>query len=135
MSLHKEINLEVEICEHLAAHGWLYAEGDAATYDRARACGDRSESRLRPAREELDALILFKADMGAYQRLDTFLSQIFDYGNSAIISAMEANAALSSKALNSADVRRGIRELLLNHVGLWEALRERAEQDRNADPS
>ena len=30
MSLHKEINLEVEICEHLAAHGWLYAEGDAA---------------------------------------------------------------------------------------------------------
>jgi type I restriction enzyme R subunit len=37
MSLHKEINFEVEICEHLAAHGWLYAEGDAAGYDRARA--------------------------------------------------------------------------------------------------
>jgi type I restriction enzyme R subunit len=37
MSLHKEINLEVEICEHLAAHGWLHAEGDAAKYDRARA--------------------------------------------------------------------------------------------------
>ena len=30
MSLHKEINFEIEICEHLAAHGWLYAEGDAA---------------------------------------------------------------------------------------------------------
>ena len=30
MSLHKEINFEDEICEHLAAHGWLYAEGDAA---------------------------------------------------------------------------------------------------------
>ncbi len=30
MSLHKEINFETEICEHLAAHGWLYAEGDAA---------------------------------------------------------------------------------------------------------
>ena len=26
MSLHKEINFEDEICEHLAAHGWLYAE-------------------------------------------------------------------------------------------------------------
>lgn len=37
MSLHKEINLEVEICRHLAAHGWLHAEGDAARYDRSRA--------------------------------------------------------------------------------------------------
>ena len=37
MSLHKEISFEDEICEHLAAHGWLYAEGDAAKYDRARA--------------------------------------------------------------------------------------------------
>ena len=37
MSLHKEINFETEICQHLAAHGWLYAEGDAADYDRARA--------------------------------------------------------------------------------------------------
>ena len=37
MSLHKEISFELEICQHLAAHGWLYAEGDAAAYDRARA--------------------------------------------------------------------------------------------------
>jgi len=37
MSLHKEISFETEICQHLAAHGWLYAEGDAAGYDRARA--------------------------------------------------------------------------------------------------
>lgn len=37
MSLHKEISFETEICEHLAAHGWLYAEGDAAGYDRAQA--------------------------------------------------------------------------------------------------
>ncbi|MCK9991145.1 MAG: hypothetical protein RugAbin2_02159 [Rugosibacter sp.] len=37
MSLHKEISFESEICEHLASHGWLYAEGDAAGYDRARA--------------------------------------------------------------------------------------------------
>jgi type I restriction enzyme R subunit len=36
-SLHKEINLEVEICAYLAANGWLYAEGDAADYDRALA--------------------------------------------------------------------------------------------------
>jgi type I restriction enzyme R subunit len=37
MSLHKEIHFEEEVCEHLAAHGWLYAEGDAAHYDRALA--------------------------------------------------------------------------------------------------
>ena len=36
MSLHKEISFENEICAHLAAHGWLYADGDAASYDRAR---------------------------------------------------------------------------------------------------
>jgi type I restriction enzyme R subunit len=229
------------------------------------------DADIKAAREELDALVLFKADMGAYQRLYTFLSQIFDYGNTAIekraifyrrllpllefgreregidlskvvlthhrlknlgkrpmalnegespaldpvteagrgavreqakaylseiieqlndlfggdtteqdqlnyvrntirgkllesktlqqqalnntkeqfssspdfereqidaiISAMEANAALSSKALNSADVRRGIKELLLNHLGLWEALRERAGQSRDMDVS
>ncbi len=38
----------------------------------------------RAAQEELDALVLFKGDMGAYLRLYTFLSQIFDYGNTAI---------------------------------------------------
>ncbi len=37
MSLHQEIRFEEEICEHLAANGWLYAEGDAAGYNRARA--------------------------------------------------------------------------------------------------
>ncbi len=35
--LHKEINFEVEICDHLAANGWLYSQGDAASYDRTRA--------------------------------------------------------------------------------------------------
>ena len=37
MSIHKEISFEDEICAHLSANGWLYAEGDAAGYDRARA--------------------------------------------------------------------------------------------------
>ena len=35
MNLHKEVNFEREICEHLGAKGWLYAEGDAAQHDRA----------------------------------------------------------------------------------------------------
>ncbi|CFX18434.1 Type I site-specific restriction-modification system, R (Restriction) subunit and related helicase (fragment) [Candidatus Filomicrobium marinum] len=37
MSLHKEISFETEVCEYLAANGWLYAEGDGKDYDRARA--------------------------------------------------------------------------------------------------
>jgi len=37
MSLHHEISFESEICTHLADHGWLHAEGDAAHYDRKRA--------------------------------------------------------------------------------------------------
>ena len=37
MSLHKEIHFEDEICDDLAAHGWLHDPGDASTYDRARA--------------------------------------------------------------------------------------------------
>jgi len=35
-NLHKEVNFEIEICDHLTAHGWLYADHDA-DYDRARA--------------------------------------------------------------------------------------------------
>ncbi len=37
MDVHKEIAFEVEICQQLAANGWLYADGDAADYDRAKA--------------------------------------------------------------------------------------------------
>ncbi|MCF7220889.1 type I restriction endonuclease subunit R [Marilutibacter chinensis] len=35
MNLHQEHHFESEICRHLAANGWLYAEGDAAHHDRA----------------------------------------------------------------------------------------------------
>ena len=37
MTIHTEINFENAICEHLANHGWLYADGDASRYDLARA--------------------------------------------------------------------------------------------------
>ncbi len=35
MNLHKEIKFEDEICEHLAANGWLHNADDAKGYDRA----------------------------------------------------------------------------------------------------
>jgi hypothetical protein len=37
VSLHKENQLRDRDLHHLADHGWLYADGDAAAYDRARA--------------------------------------------------------------------------------------------------
>ena len=45
---------------------------------------NKDEKAIKAAQDELNALILFKSDMGAYIRLYTFLSQIFDYGNTAI---------------------------------------------------
>ncbi|MBX3480603.1 MAG: type I restriction endonuclease subunit R [Caulobacter sp.] len=39
------------------------------------------EKAAQSAREEMDALILFKGDMATFVRVYTFLSQIFDYGN------------------------------------------------------
>jgi type I restriction enzyme R subunit len=36
-NLHQEHHFEAEICKSLAANGWLYAEGDAAHYDRSNA--------------------------------------------------------------------------------------------------
>jgi type I restriction enzyme R subunit len=44
----------------------------------------RDEAAAKAAQDELNALILFKSDMGAFIRLYTFLSQIFDYGNTAL---------------------------------------------------
>ena len=37
MNLHHEHHFEQAICDHLAAHGWLYTDGDAANYDRTQA--------------------------------------------------------------------------------------------------
>lgn len=34
MTLHKEINFENDLCNHLSPNGWHYAEGDAASYSR-----------------------------------------------------------------------------------------------------
>jgi type I restriction enzyme R subunit len=56
-----------------------------AAQEALRAAQEKEdEAAIKTAQEELQALILFKADMGTYQRLYTFLSQIFDYGNTAI---------------------------------------------------
>jgi type I restriction enzyme R subunit len=45
---------------------------------------NNDEAAAKIAQDELNSLILFKTDLGAFIRLYTFLSQIFDYGNTAL---------------------------------------------------
>jgi type I restriction enzyme, R subunit len=44
----------------------------------------------------------------------------------AIIEALEAHTAMSTQAINSEEVRRGIKDIPLDHSRLWEELRERS---------
>ena len=46
--------------------------------------GLHDERTVQAAKDVLDALVLFKNDIGAFNRLYAFLSQIFDYGNTDI---------------------------------------------------
>ena len=45
----------------------------------------------------------------------------------AIIDALDAHTEMSTQALESEAVQRGLKDILLNNAGLYEALRERAE--------
>jgi type I restriction enzyme R subunit len=53
-----------------------------------------------------------------------FGSELMD----AIIGALDAHQSMSSQALNSAVVRDGIKDVLLNHTGLYEDLRDQGQQ-------
>jgi type I restriction enzyme R subunit len=56
-----------------------------AAQERFRAAIDTKDAAAaQKAQDELNALILFKRDMGAFLRMYSFLSQIFDYGSTAI---------------------------------------------------
>jgi len=56
----------------------------SAQADMTLAEEKHDEKAVRVAKDQLEALLLFKNDMGAYTRLYAFLSQIFDYGNTGI---------------------------------------------------
>ena len=59
----------------------------AAKLRREEAVDIDDDKAATVAQAEMDALTLFKADMGAFQRLYSFLSQIFDYGTRPLRSA------------------------------------------------
>jgi len=56
----------------------------AAQEERAAALNRSDDEAAQAAKDIMDALVLFKGDMGAYNRLYAFLAQIFDYGNTDI---------------------------------------------------
>lgn len=56
-----------------------------AAQERLRVADARNEAKVADdAKSELNGLVLFKHDMTVFQRMYAFLSQIFDYGNTAI---------------------------------------------------
>lgn len=56
-----------------------------AAQERLKAAREgRDDKAAKDAQDALSALLLFRNDMGAFLRLYSFLSQIFDYGNTAI---------------------------------------------------
>ena len=55
-----------------------------AQADKEQAESQNDEAATQAAKDAMAALILFKQDMGAFNRLYAFLSQIFDYGNTDI---------------------------------------------------
>jgi type I restriction enzyme R subunit len=59
----------------------LFKEARLA-YRQAEDANDKEA--LKRAKDELDALTLFRSDMGTYGRFYTFLSQIFDYNNTGL---------------------------------------------------
>ncbi len=57
-------------------------KAERAALQAARAKNDAKAEQA--AKDGMNALILFKRNLGAFLRVYTFLSQIFDYGNTAI---------------------------------------------------
>jgi type I restriction enzyme R subunit len=56
----------------------------AVMQDKENAEANGDSNAAKTAKDQLDSLMLFKNDMGAYVRLYAFLCQIFDYGNTDI---------------------------------------------------
>jgi type I restriction enzyme, R subunit len=59
----------------------LHRKYNAAQEALKAARESKNPTAEEKAKSELDALLLFQRDMGTYVRLYTYLSQIFDYGN------------------------------------------------------
>jgi type I restriction enzyme R subunit len=68
----------------------------------------------KAAKDELDALTLFRSDIGTYVRFYTFLCQIFDYGNT----ALEKRAMVFKRLLPLLEFEREVSTVDLSKVVL-----------------
>ena len=59
----------------------LLKQYKAAKEEFKEAEANKKEDAAKKAKDKMNALLLFRADIATYQRVYTFLSQIFDYGN------------------------------------------------------
>jgi type I restriction enzyme R subunit len=81
----KKFTITLESCSRSPGIRTHDALETVTTIERnTQALAAENESAAADARSAMDALWLFAQDMGAYLRLYTFLSQIFDYGNTGI---------------------------------------------------
>ena len=62
----------------------LLKQFKAAQTEFKAATANKDTKAAAAAKDQMDALLLFRADMGIFHRLYAFLSQIFDYGNTDI---------------------------------------------------
>ncbi|WP_297799045.1 type I restriction endonuclease [uncultured Brevundimonas sp.] len=76
---HKELRAAIE-----PVADRLLKQFKAAQADEVSATAKNDNKAIQAAKQAQDALIVFKSNMGAYRRLYAFLSQIFDYGSTAI---------------------------------------------------
>ncbi|HET6231103.1 MAG TPA: type I restriction endonuclease [Longimicrobiaceae bacterium] len=88
-------------------------------YNAARDAQRAAEARhdapaASAAKGEADALLLFRADAGSYVRLYTYLSQVFDYGNTEV----EKRAIFFRRLLPLLDFGREREEIDLSRVVL-----------------
>ena len=100
MSVHTEIHLETEICDHLAAHGWLYEAGDAArhhTRPRSRSA-ERAMPQPDPAPPGTSAdssAVLARAFLDAARDAVAFLAREPEFHADAQVSVLTAQGTIT----------------------------------------
>ena len=100
-------------------------ETNVATTRKTEERERRSQSRVRPGKLLESQKLQQQAANNTKQQFATSPDLNTALTN-AIMDALDAHTSMSKQALNSPAIRSGIKDILLNHSGLWETLRERA---------
>jgi len=88
--------------------------------------GDKLSYAKTLAEKTLESAILQKQSVSNSKEQFASSPDLTNEILSAVMDSMDAQMSLSSKALGSADIREGLKQIMLNQLGLYEKLRERA---------